>query len=63
MDWRGQILQTYILHISERTLYRRRQEYGILGKYPSISDVELDSVIVNILNATPNAGEKLELVV
>ena len=48
-----------ILHISERTLYRRRQEYGILGKYSSISDAELDSVIVNILNATPNAGEKL----
>ena len=35
------------------------QEYGILGKYSSISDAELDSVIVNILNATPNAGEKL----
>ena len=47
-----------ILHISERTLYRR-QAYGILRKYSSISDTELDSVIVNILNATPNAGEKL----
>ena len=47
-----------IFHVSERTLYRRRQEYGILGKYFSISDAELDSVIVNILNASPNAGEK-----
>ncbi|CAB4039861.1 Hypothetical predicted protein [Paramuricea clavata] len=48
-----------ILHVSERKLYRRRQEYGILGKYSRISDSELDSVIINILNSTPNAGEKL----
>jgi hypothetical protein len=48
-----------VLHISERTLYRRRQEYGILEKYSVISDSDLDSIIINILSNTPNAGEKL----
>ena len=48
-----------VLHISERTLYRRRQEYGILEKYSDISDSDLDSIIRNILSNTPNAGEKL----
>ena len=48
-----------VLHISERTLYRRRQEYGILENYSDISDSDLDSIIMNILSNTPNAGEKL----
>ena len=44
-----------VLHISERTLYRR-QEYGILEKYSNISDSDFDSIIRNILSNTPNVG-------
>lgn len=50
---------SYILHISERALYRRRQEYGILTKYSNISDSVLDDMNRDVMNSTPNAGKKL----
>ncbi|XP_058883243.1 uncharacterized protein LOC117420690 isoform X1 [Acipenser ruthenus] len=42
---------------SERTLFRRRQQYGMTGEnYANISNSELDNIIREILRETPNAG-------
>lgn len=51
--------------ISERTLYRRRQELGLVtssrdgprNTFSSISDDELCSLVREILNVLPNSGE------
>ena len=45
------------LNISERTLYRRVQDYGIHGTFSDISNTELDKVLREILSITPRAGE------
>ncbi|KAK6470264.1 hypothetical protein HHUSO_G31228 [Huso huso] len=45
------------LCISERTLFHRRQQYGMTGEnYANISNSELDNIIREILRETPNAG-------
>ncbi|KAK1163913.1 hypothetical protein AOXY_G15860 [Acipenser oxyrinchus oxyrinchus] len=45
------------LCISEWTLFRRRQQYGMTGEnYGNISNSELDNIIREILRETPNAG-------
>lgn len=44
--------------ISRRTLYRHRQSLGIDSpEYAFLSNQELDRIITNILQTTPNAGE------
>ena len=45
------------LGVSERTLSRRRIEYGIFDSFSEIPDEELDSHIENILHLTPYSGE------
>ena len=45
------------LGVSERTLSRRRIEYGIFDSFSEISDEELDTHIENILHLTPYSGE------
>ena len=49
------------LEVSRSTIYRRLQENGISrdSKYSTISDSQLDSVIVNIKLDHPNDGERL----
>ena len=52
-----------ILGISERTLRRRRHEFGLpvgMGEYfTDITDDELDVNVREILQATPNVGQLL----
>jgi hypothetical protein len=46
--------------ISTRTLLRRRHEYGMAvgqSRFDEISDADLDRIIVDCLQTTPNAGE------
>lgn len=44
--------------ISRRTLYRPRQRLGISPQlYSNISDVDLQSIVSDILIHTPNAGK------
>ena len=45
------------LCVSERTLHRRRMEYGIESTFSEISDSDLDQNIQEILQLTPNSGE------
>ena len=45
------------LGVSERTLSRRRIEYGIFDSFSEISDEELDVHIERILQLTPYSGE------
>ena len=45
------------LSISERTLHRRRIEFGIEPSFSNISDSDLDQTINAILHLTPHSGE------
>lgn len=45
------------LGVSERTLHRRRVEYGIEASFTDITDNELDNQIRDILRLTPYSGE------
>lgn len=45
------------LNISERTLYRRVQEFDIDGKFSDVSNTELDEMLKSIMALTPRAGE------
>lgn len=45
------------LSVSERTLYRRVQEFDIDGSFSEISDTELDELLKSIMAITPRAGE------
>ncbi len=45
------------LNISERTLYRRVEEFGVNEQFANISNVELDELLRNIMALTPRAGE------
>ena len=45
------------LGVSERTLSRRRIEYGIFDSFSEIADEDLDSHIQRILQLTPYSGE------
>lgn len=45
------------LRVSERTLHRRRIEFGIESSFSNISDGDLDQNIQEILQLTPNIGE------
>ena len=45
------------LRVSERTLHRRRIEFGIESSFSNISDGDLDQHIQEILQLTPNSGE------
>lgn len=48
-----------ILNISVRTLFNHRAQLGLLANesFSNISDEELDSLIQQVLSATPNVGE------
>ena len=54
MNWKRMALS---LGISESTLFRRRQEFGLRGSFGDISYEELYSVITGMLSQTPYAGE------
>ena len=54
MNWKK---ITLCLGISESTLYRRRQEFGIYESFVDISYEELYTVITGMLTQTPYAGE------
>ena len=45
------------LNISERTLYRRVEEFGVNEQFANISNVEPDELLRNIMALTPRAGE------
>ncbi len=45
------------LGVSESTIYRRRDEFNILDKWTDMSNEQLDTIIRDILNSTPGAGE------
>ena len=45
------------LNVSERTLYRRVQEFDIDGRFSDLSNTELDELLKSILAVTPRAGE------
>ena len=45
------------LGVSERTLHRRRVEYGIEASFIEITDNDLDNQIKDILQLTPYSGE------
>lgn len=50
-----------ILSVSRRTLYRRMQEFGlsVRGSYSTVTDEELDNVILGIKEQMPNAGYRM----
>ena len=54
MNWKN--VANY-LGISERTLLRRREEYGIEQSFSDISDANLDEEVRKILRLTPYSGE------
>ena len=54
MNWKG---ITALLGISESTLYRRRQEFGLHESFVEITDEEFYSIVVGMLSQTPCAGE------
>ena len=43
------------LNVSERTLYRRVQEFDIDGRFSGLSNTELDELLKSILAVTPRA--------
>ena len=45
--------------VSESTIRRRRDEFGITSCFSDISDENLDKEIKDILESTPNSGETL----
>ena len=51
-----------MLGVSEKTILRRRHEFGLpIGEdtYSSVTDEDLDEKISNILSSSPNSGERL----
>jgi len=54
MNWKRIALS---LGISESTLFRRRQEFGLHGNFVDISYEDLYTVITGMLSQTPYAGE------
>ena len=49
-----------MLSVSEKTILRRRHEFGLpIGEdtYSSVTDEELDEKISTILSSSPNSGE------
>ena len=54
MNWRA--ISTF-LGISEKTLQRRRTEFGIHESFSNISDTDLDRQVTEILQLTPYSGE------
>ena len=54
MNWRA--ISTF-LGISEKTLQRRRTEFGIHESFSDISDTDLDRQVTEILQLTPYSGE------
>ena len=51
-----------MLGVSEKTILRRRHEFGLsIGEdtYSSVTDEELDEKISTILSSSPNSGERL----
>ena len=54
MNWKN---IANFLSVSERTLLRRREEYGIEQSFSDISDANLDEEVRKILSLTPYSGE------
>ncbi|XP_068747410.1 uncharacterized protein [Montipora capricornis] len=54
MNWKGIALS---LGISDSTLYRRRQEFGLHESFVDITYEELYTVVTGMLSQTPYAGE------
>ncbi|XP_063060690.1 uncharacterized protein LOC134453871 [Engraulis encrasicolus] len=50
-----------LLAVSERTLKRRMQQWGIkkMARYSTMSDEELDHLIIGIKEASPNLGARM----
>jgi len=44
-------------NVSEKTLYRRVQEFDIDGRFSDLPNTELDELLKSILAVTPQAGE------
>ena len=49
-----------ILSVSNKTIYRRLQEFGlpVRASYSDISEAELDAIILDTLHNFPNCGYK-----
>lgn len=45
------------INVSERTLYRRVENFDLYVRYSDITDAELDVLLKNVLALTPKAGE------
>ena len=54
MNWKS---VAQVLGISERTLFRRREEFNMEDTHSNISDTDLKSTIYCILQQTPCVGE------
>ncbi|XP_046839481.1 uncharacterized protein LOC124433742 [Xenia sp. Carnegie-2017] len=54
MNWKS---IAAFLQVSEKTLSRRREEFGIASTYSQVSDSCLDQTIEEILQLTPYSGE------
>ena len=54
MDWKA---ISRFLGISEKTLQRRRAEFGLTANFCNISDSDLDRQVAEILQLTPYSGE------
>jgi hypothetical protein len=54
MNWKS---VAQVLGISERTLYRRREEFNLVDKFSDITDTDLKNTITSILRQTPFVGE------
>ena len=53
-----------MLGVSEKTIMRRRDAYGIQStsnKYMEVSDDQLDDIVKAALSASPNSGERMVL--
>lgn len=51
-----------ILNVSERTLRRRRQEFGMpsfRNEFADLSNEEIDQIVAEILTKSPNSGERM----
>lgn len=54
MNWKG---IANFLGVSDRTLHRRRVEFGIEESFSEISDADLDQQVQEVLKLTPYSGE------
>jgi AraC-like DNA-binding protein len=54
MDWKA---ISRFLGISEKTLQRRRSEFGLTASFSDICDIHLDRQVAEILQLTPYSGE------